>query len=253
MKRLVLFILAVGLLSQCKDISSDFWKEKVEDNPSHSVQNKKKPEDTSNEGIRQVNLHKSEGSDKEEKSNRIREKGTWVELSEKDGFLIEIKYATHDNFTKQTIYDCEACFLRPEVAGALIEARKEIREKYGYGIKLLDCYRPGPYQQRLWDIMPNEDYVAHPMKGSMHSRGTAVDLTLVDKDGQELDMGTPFDYFGEEAHQDYKGHSDAVNRHRYILRSTMKKYGLQQIRTEWWHYSYRDKSYPLEDWVWECQ
>jgi D-alanyl-D-alanine dipeptidase len=247
---LLLFLVCISLL-QCKDMPDYFGKGHQDDTVSESPMKKKAtPSADESEKLKNPDVSGSSSEEKEQAKNL--KKGDWVELSEEDGFMIEIKYATKDNFTHKVIYDCEACFLRPEVARALIEARKEIREKYGYGIKLLDCYRPGPFQQRLWDIKPDEDYVAHPTKGSMHSRGTAVDLTLVDEQGNELDMGTPFDYFGEEAHQDYKGHSDAVNRHRYILRSTMKKYGLEQIRTEWWHYSYRSRSYPLEDWVWEC-
>ena len=245
-----LIVTAISFL-QCKD-APDYFKNDSQEGDAIVTQNKKKNVPSENDNVKGThNKGKGapvKGDEEDEKTMGL----DWVKISEKDGFLIEIKYATKDNFTRKVIYDCEACFLRPEVAQALIEARKEILEKYGYGIKLLDCYRPGPFQQRLWDIMPDEDYVAHPEKGSMHSRGTAVDLTLVDLDGNELDMGTPFDYFGEEAQQDYKGHSDAVNRHRYILRSTMKKYGLEQIRTEWWHYSYRARSYPLEDWVWEC-
>ncbi len=87
----------------------------------------------------------------------------------------------------------------------------------------------------------------------MHSRGLAVDLTIVDENGDELDMGTPFDFFGKEAHQDFKGHSAEINKNRALLKSTMEKYGFKSIRTEWWHYSYQSKSYPLDPWVWECQ
>ncbi len=245
-----MLIFFVFLLIQCKNNEKN---ESISQNATPSMiekssESSSKEDDNVNE-IESLEEQKSEVPSKNMKNTKSEE---WVELSEKDGFLMDIKYATNDNFTKKVIYDCEACFLRPEVAQALIDAQEEIKEKYGYGIKLLDCYRPRPYQQRLWDIMPDKNYVAPPAQGSMHSRGTAIDLTLVDSDGQELDMGTPFDYFGEEAHQDYKGHSDAVNRHRYILRSTMKKYRLEQIRTEWWHYSFRAKSYPLEDWVWPC-
>lgn len=87
----------------------------------------------------------------------------------------------------------------------------------------------------------------------MHSRGLAIDLTLTDKSGRDLDMGTPFDFFGKEAHHGYAAHNDAVKRHRWILRSTMEKYGFGSIRTEWWHYSFKNKSYPLDNWVWPCE
>jgi len=248
--RYLTFILFVFLFIQCKNNEKNV---SLSQNDTTSSLEKSE-ENSTKEGdlVKRSDNSEEQLSEVPFKEGKSSKSGDWVELSGKDGFLLDIKYATKDNFTKKVIYDCEACFLRPEVAQALINAQKEIEEKYGYGIKLLDCYRPRPFQQRLWDIMPDKNYVAPPAQGSMHSRGTAIDLTLVDAHGKELDMGTPFDYFGEEAHQDYKGHSDSVNRHRYILRSTMKKFGLEQIRTEWWHYSYRAKSYPLEDWLWPC-
>jgi zinc D-Ala-D-Ala dipeptidase len=176
----------------------------------------------------------------------------WSELTAEDGFILDIKYATTDNFTKKKIYDCGKCYMRPDAAAKLKVIQQEFKEKYGYGIKLFDCFRPRPYQQRLWDIVPDPDYVTPPHKGSMHSRGLAVDLTLVDKNGKELDMGTAFDFFGPEAHQGYN-HNDQVKRHRWILKSTMEKHGFGSIRTEWWHYSYKGKSWPLDEWVWECE
>jgi len=177
----------------------------------------------------------------------------WIEITEDDGFKVDIKYATVDNFTKKQIYDCGKCFLRPEAAALLIKIHNELKEKYGYSIKVFDCFRPKPYQQRLWDIVPNPDYVTPPNKGSMHSRGLAVDLTIVDKNGAELDMGTEYDFFGKEAHQDYKGHSPEINKNRSLLKSTMEKFGFKSIRTEWWHYSLNNKTYPLDEWVWACE
>lgn len=177
----------------------------------------------------------------------------WKEIDKTSGIAIDIKYATKDNFTKKQIYDCGKCYLRPEAAAKLIEIHNVLKEKYGYRIKVFDCFRPRPYQQRLWDIMPNPSYVTPPEKGSMHSRGLAVDLTIVDKNGKELDMGTPYDFFGKEAHQDYTGHSPEINKNRKLLKSIMEENGFGSIRTEWWHYSYKSKWYPLDEWVWECQ
>lgn len=177
----------------------------------------------------------------------------WEEIDKATGITIDIKYATNDNFTKKKIYDCGKCYLRPEAAAKLVEIHNVLKEKYGYGIKVFDCFRPRPYQQRLWDIMPNPSYVTPPEKGSMHSRGLAVDLTIVDKNGKDLDMGTPYDFFGKEAHQDFTGHSSDINKNRKLLKSIMEENGFGSIRTEWWHYSYRTKSYPLDDWVWECE
>lgn len=165
--------------------------------------------------------------------------------------LLDIRYATANNFTKAKIYDCPRCLLRPEAADALVKAHKALKKK-GLGLKMFDCYRPRPYQQRLWDKVPNPDYVTPPAKGSMHSRGAAVDLTIVDAKGRELDMGTEYDFFGREAHTDYTGHSAKVQTNRDLLRETLAAVGFKGIRTEWWHFSFQGKNYPLSDYVWPC-
>ncbi len=162
-----------------------------------------------------------------------------------------MRYATENNFVKEKMYNCGKCFLRPEVAVALVKAHKILQEK-GYGIKVYDCYRPRPIQQKLWDKVPNPNYVTPPAKGSMHNRGAAVDLTIVDNEGKELDMGTGFDYFGQKAHHTYTGHSEEINANRKLLKSTMEAVGFGAIRTEWWHYSYKKKSYPISDMIWDC-
>lgn len=164
---------------------------------------------------------------------------------------LDIRYATVHNFTKAKIYDCPKCLLRPEAAEALKRAHKVLQNK-GLRFKMFDCYRPGPYQQRLWDKVPNPDYVTPPAKGSMHSRGAAVDLTIVDAKGHELDMGTPYDFFGKEAHTDYTQLSATVQANRKLLRTTLEAVGFKGIRTEWWHFSYQTKDFPLSSYVWPC-
>jgi zinc D-Ala-D-Ala dipeptidase len=165
---------------------------------------------------------------------------------------LDIRYATANNFTKAQIYDCAKCLLRPEAAKAIAKAHAALK-KQGYGgLKMFDCYRPRPYQQRLWDKVPDPNYVTPPAKGSMHSRGAAVDLTIIDKNGKELDMGTEYDFFGPEAHFDYTNLSKTVLDNRKLLRSTLAKYGFEGIRTEWWHFSYRKKKYELSEYIWKC-
>ena len=117
---------------------------------------------------------------------------------------------------------------------------------------MLDCYRPLPIQQRLWDKFQNASYVTPPSKGSMHNRGLAVDLTIVDAEGNELDMGTKFDFFGKEAHHTFTNHSDTILANRTLLKTTMEASGFKSIRTEWWHYSYPYKMYALSQMVWNC-
>ena len=173
-------------------------------------------------------------------------------ISLESSIKIDIKYATTDNFVKEKMYNCGKCFLRPEVAEAIVKAQKQLKKK-GYGLKMFDCYRPRPFQQRLWDKVPDDRYVTNPKKGSMHNRGAAVDLTLVDKNGKELDMGTPFDFFGEKAYQTCTDLPKNVLENRKLLNSTLESVGFKTIRTEWWHFSYTKKKYALSDWLWDCK
>lgn len=168
------------------------------------------------------------------------------------GIMIDLKYATTDNFVETKMYDCGRCFLRPEVATQIIAIHHELQGQ-ALGLKMLDCYRPRPIQWKLWDKVPDPRYVADPRKGSMHNRGSAVDLTIIDSKGNELDMGTPFDFFGKEAYHDYTKHSEKINKNRAILKGIMEKFDFKSIRTEWWHYSYRKKRYELDDMLWKCE
>ena len=168
------------------------------------------------------------------------------------GIALDIRYATANNFTKSTIYDCPVCLLRPEAAEAIVKANKTLKSK-GLSLKMFDCYRPRPYQQRLWDKVPNPNYVTPPAKGSMHSRGAAVDLTIVDANGKELNMGTEYDFFGVEAHTDNLNLPAEVLKNRKLLRETLEAVGFKGIRTEWWHFAYQKKSYPLSDDLWPCK
>jgi D-alanyl-D-alanine dipeptidase len=157
----------------------------------------------------------------------------WTELTTSMGFRIDLRYATADNFVKQVIYPCGRCFLKKEAAQRLIKVNNELRKKE-LSLRLFDCYRPAPAQQKLWDKVPDRNYVAPPWEGSMHTRGVAVDLTITDSKGQDLDMGTDYDFFGPEAHHDYTELSAAVLANRKTLKSAMLAKGFQGIRTEWW-------------------
>jgi zinc D-Ala-D-Ala dipeptidase len=177
----------------------------------------------------------------------------WTELTELDNSInIDIRYATANNFVKAKMYDCGRCFLRPEAAKAVAKAHKVLKDKGYGGFKMFDCYRPKPYQQRLWDKVPDDRYVTPPWKGSQHTRGLAVDLTIVDKNGNELDMGTPFDTFSEKAHSTYQDLPKSVLENRKLLRGVLEDVGFKGIRTEWWHFSYQNAKYGLSDWVWKC-
>jgi D-alanyl-D-alanine dipeptidase len=176
----------------------------------------------------------------------------WTELTTKDNVTIDIRYATSNNFVKEPIYPCGRCFLKPDVADALKKVNQVLITK-GYKLKLFDCYRPSPAQQKLWDKVPNPDYVARPSEGSMHSRGSAVDLTMTDLEGNEIYMGTTYDFFGPEAHQDFINLPQPILSNRLILKSAMEGAGFQAIRTEWWHFSFGKGLPPLADWQWTCK
>lgn len=167
-------------------------------------------------------------------------------------FVYELKYATPDNFLKQAVYDCGECYLRKSTAEALVKANEAFKQ-LGYRIKLFDCYRPLSVQKKMWKILPGTHYVANPAKGSKHNRGAAVDLTLVDAQGKELNMGTPFDFFGKEAHHTYTEHPKEVLENRKLLKETLNKYNFKSIYSEWWHYEYRpEMQSKVENFEWQC-
>lgn len=179
---------------------------------------------------------------------------TFVNLKDfsKD-FVYDMKYATTDNFLKSKVYDCEECYLRYKTVKALILANEGFMKK-GYKIKLFDCYRPLDIQKRMWAIVSDPQYVANPSKGSIHNRGGAVDITLVDAAGKELDMGTTFDFFGKEASHDYRGFSKEVLKNRKLLKKGMGKEHFNFFDSEWWHYNLKaglnDK---VSNFKWECK
>ncbi len=167
-------------------------------------------------------------------------------------FLYDMRYATENNFLQAKVYDCAECFLRYKTVKKLIEANEKFKKK-GYTIKLYDCYRPLDIQKKMWAIVPNPIYVADPKKGSIHNRGGAVDLTLVDKDGNELDMGTPFDHFGEEAAHSYQNLPPNVIANRKLMREIMESCSFKSFASEWWHYNLPvDENDKVANFKWNC-
>lgn len=179
---------------------------------------------------------------------------TFVNLKEysKD-FIYDMKYATDDNFLKAKVYDCAECFLRLKTVKALIEANKDFIKK-GYKIKLYDCYRPLSIQQKMWTIVSNPEYVADPKKGSIHNRGGAVDISLVDAKGKELEMGTAFDFFGPEAGHNYTKFSKEILANRKFLKKIMTQNGFNSFDSEWWHYNLKTGlKDPVSNQKWHCE
>jgi zinc D-Ala-D-Ala dipeptidase len=152
--------------------------------------------------------------------------------------VIDIRYATKDNFTGEVLYPVARCKLRRAVAARLAKAAAILR-KQDRRLLVWDCYRPTAIQDKLWKLVPDERYVADPKKGSRHSRGAAVDVGLVDKAGKPVQLPTAFDDFTEAAHRTnaLKGDAGAEARR---LEAAMKKAGFVGMPTEWWHFDAPD-------------
>lgn len=151
--------------------------------------------------------------------------------------VIDLKYATTDNFTGQVIYENDDAYLRYGTVKKLMQVQEELKT-LGYKLVLWDGYRPVAAQFKLWDICPDSTYVANPNKGfSKHSRGNTVDITLVTLDGQPVEMPTGFDDFTKEADRDYSDVSAIAANNSQMLEDIMTKAGFKGYSGEWWHYS----------------
>jgi zinc D-Ala-D-Ala dipeptidase len=150
---------------------------------------------------------------------------------------IALAYATADNFTGKPVYGAGAgCFLNTEAA-ALLSKAAELARPLGLKFKLLDAFRPSEAQWVLWNHTPDAGFLADPRRGSPHSMGAAIDLTLVRRDsGEELDMGTPFDAFTPLSHHGNQGISPEAQMNRHLLMGIMTTAGWDFYRNEWWHY-----------------
>lgn len=178
---------------------------------------------------------------------------TFVRLADySDDFAYEMRYATENNFLEAQVYQCGECYVRAITAKALIKANKSFMDQ-GYRIKFFDCYRPHDVQKKMWEIVPNATYVANPAKGSIHNKGGAVDITLETLEGEELDMGTDFDFFGRKARHAYQNLPKEVLTNRKLLKSIMENHGFGAITSEWWHYNYRPTlGYSIANFRWDC-
>lgn len=162
--------------------------------------------------------------------------------------VLDIRYATTNNFTKEQIYTLPKAFLRKPVADSLKKVQMEL-SKIGLGIKVFDAYRPYSATLKFYEVFPDTTYVAAPWRGSRHNYGCAVDLTLIElKTGRELRMPTEFDDFTSKAHHDYNDLPKDVIENRELLRKVMEKYGFKIYPDEWWHYDFYDwQNYEILD------
>lgn len=168
-------------------------------------------------------------------------------------FVFDMKYATADNFLKEKVYPCDECFLRAKTVKALLEANASFLKK-GFRIKIYDCYRPKAIQKKMWKIVPDANFVANPKKGSIHNRGGAVDISLVDSLGAEVNMGTKFDYFGKEAGHNYQNLSPEILANRQFLKQIMLQHNFKSFDSEWWHYNLNGSNNDrVSNQKWRCQ
>lgn len=168
------------------------------------------------------------------------------------GVLVELKYATTDNFMKKNVYGCLThAYLQKETVAMLKKAQENLEKAHpGYHLLIYDAARPLSKQWELWNTLTEytpekrRTYVADPKEHSIHNYGSAIDLTVADEKGKPLEMGTKYDFFGEMAYP--KGEARLLKAgklsqialdNRLILRKAMKSAGFMPIEYEWWHFN----------------
>ena len=160
---------------------------------------------------------------------------------------IDLKYATADNITGAPIYREARCLLHTEAVTALAKSIS-IAQLAGLQLVVYDAYRPQQAQAILWNACPDPQYVVDVAIGSNHSRGTAIDVTLMDDRGHLLDMGASFDEMHDRSHAWHPSVPPAAQRNRLLLNAIMFGGGFVGINSEWWHFELPDAArYPLLD------
>jgi D-alanyl-D-alanine dipeptidase len=180
--------------------------------------------------------------------NRLVDNKDYIDISTIPNMRVSLRYASENNFLGKNIYgDFHQCLLQRIAADKLRQAGLALeRERPGWKFVIFDCLRPRSLQETLYTAVkgtPRQPYVADPRAGSLHNFGFAIDLSLEDETGRELDMGTLFDDFtalsrpDQELKNKEEGKLSAGQlEHRSILRKIMLKAGFIQLPIEWWHY-----------------
>lgn len=189
------------------------------------------------------------GQDLTKSMQFLSESKDYVEITNWPGLVIDLRYATANNFVGKNLYGpFTKVFLHRKAAAKLKQAMMNLRKlQPGYRFVIFDALRPRSVQWLLWNKVkgtPGQKYVANPQRGSVHNYGFALDLSLVDAKGREVDMGTPYDDFTRLAQPRYeqaflkKGTlSRAQLKHRHLLKRVMHAAGFKQISNEWWHFN----------------
>jgi D-alanyl-D-alanine dipeptidase len=152
--------------------------------------------------------------------------------------VLDIRYATDNNFTKEKIYNLAKAYARKPVAEALRNAQTEFK-KLGLGIKVFDAYRPYAATVKFYEVYRDTTYVASPYRGSRHNRGCAIDMTIYDlKTGKDLPMPTEYDSFRKEAWPTTPVKDPIIKKNRDLIISVMQKHGFKVNSSEWWHFDF---------------
>lgn len=241
---------AEAVTSQVHDdtVSENMASENSEENNTDSeIQDDKNDEFNTTENA-------SEIENREETTNTQSQQIPKTEPTDEDfvrvtdyisNIVVDLRYATDNNFTGQKIYDFTDVWLRLGTVKKLILVQEELEQSDLY-LKVWDGFRPTSAQFTLWEVYPEPTYVANPNNGfSSHSRGNTVDVTLVYKDGTEVVMPTGFDHFTKMADRDYSDCGQEATENALLLEQVMKKYGFKPYSGEWWHFS-DEQSYPVE-------
>lgn len=174
-------------------------------------------------------------------------------LTSIDGIAIDLRYASANNFVGRDLYSPFDCaWLHRDAAEALERVVAWLKERRpGWTVLVLDALRPQRVQQQLWDALEGtglQMYLANPARGSIHSYGMALDITLLDGQGRELDMGTGFDDMTDLSHPALEAGFLAAGKlteqqvaNRRLLREAMLEAGFFGINTEWWHFDCGDR------------
>jgi D-alanyl-D-alanine dipeptidase len=159
---------------------------------------------------------------------------------------LDIAYASARNLTGRPVYARAACYLHRDAEAGLCRAI-DLARPLGLRLRIFDAFRPAEAQWVLWNACPDPDFLADPRRGSPHSRGVAIDLTLVERGGAALEMGTAFDAFTPLSHHANSEIPPKAQRNRFTLLGLMSAAGWDFYSKEWWHYQLFDarSRYPL--------
>lgn len=161
--------------------------------------------------------------------------------------LVDLRYATTNNFTGTVIYAYQEAWLRYATVRKLAAAQEQLKAQ-GFRLCIWDAFRSAQSQQTLWDVYPDGNYVANPANGySGHTRGDTIDVTLVTLDGKPVEMPSGFDDFSALADRNYEDVSAVAAEHAALLESVMSACGFVGYEKEWWHYSDQERAEPAPD------